>query len=120
MKPTRQTQPQLVPGKSVTRLHLCANPRLDAANADIHVAHYPDGDLAEPAQWYEIYERPDAHVIELLRKILKIDREDWKIVEHILGSFRWAMFEHPVPHKRSSIRVDIAAMQAGEWSTTYF
>ena len=87
---------------------------------EFHVAHHQDGDLTEDADWYGIYEHPTEWQYELARKALKIDEEDWKIVEHMLGSYRWVVYHHAkLPH-RAEIRVDVPAMKAGEWTTTYF
>ena len=78
------------------------------------------GDLTEAAQYYNIYEHPREEQLRLAREALQIDDEDWTILEHILGSFKWVIFHHPIPDRRSEIRVDVAAMKAGEWTTTYF
>lgn len=108
----------IVPGVSVTRFHTeMENPMLPDASTELHIAHHADGDIKEPAQWYNFYEHPTDHQIELARKELQINREDWKILEHMLGSFRWVIYRHSDP---SEIKVDVAAMKDGEWATTYF
>jgi hypothetical protein len=109
---------EIIPGVSVTRLHTeMENPMLPDNSTELHVAHHADGDIKEPAQWYNFYEHPSEHQIELVRKTLKINREDWKILEHMLGSFRWVIYRHSDP---SEIKVDVAAMKDGEWTTAYF
>lgn len=108
----------IVPGVSQTRFHIdMANAMLPDQTTELHIAHHADGDLTEPAQWYNIYEHPTEFQLELARKALCLNKEDWKILEHILGSFRWALVKHTDP---TEIRVDEAAMRSGEWTTAYF
>ena len=109
---------EIIPGVSRTRFHVdMENPMLPDSSTELHVAHHADGDLTKDAQWYNIYEHPTEHQLELARKQLKINREDWKILEHMLGSFRWVIYRHSDP---SEIRVDEAAARGGEWTTAYF
>lgn len=116
---TRLVDVEIIPGVSLTRFHLeVDNPMLPDNTTEIHIAHHADGDLNEPAQWYNLYEHPNDFQLELAQKALKINEEDWKILEHILGSFRWAIYKHSDP---SEIRVDEAAMRGShEWTTAYF
>ncbi len=121
MQTKRLIDPDIIPGESITRLHLeIENSMLPDASTELHIAHHPHGDLNEPAQYYNIYEHPREEQLRLAREALQIDDEDWTILEHILGSFKWVIFHHPIPDRRSEIRVDVAAMKAGEWTTTYF
>ena len=121
MEPRRLIDADIILGESLTRFHLAVNnPMFPDNSTELHVAHHPDGDLKEPAQWYNIYEHPTQHQLKLIRKALNIEEDDWKIVEHMLGSFRWVIYQHPDPSKRAEIRVDVAGMKAGEWTTTYF
>ena len=121
MQPRRLIPAEIIEGKSITRFHLdVENSMLPDSSTELHVSHYPDGDLNADAQWYNIYPHPTEWDLDLLREALNIDEEDWKILEHVLGSYHWALFEHPKPPNRSKIRVDVSAMKAGEWTTTYF
>jgi hypothetical protein len=121
MSPRRSIPVDIIPGKSITRFHLAVeNSMLPDSSTELHISHYPDGDFNEPAQWYNIYEHPTEWDLNLAREALNIDEEDWMILEHMLGSFHWVMFTHPTPPQRSEIRVDVPAMKAGEWTTTYF
>jgi hypothetical protein len=121
MQPRRTIPVDIVPGESVSRFHLdMENSTLPTSNTELHVSHYPDGDVSADAQWYKILEHPTEWDVALLRETLNIDEEDWKILEHLLGSYCWVVYKHPVAPQRSEIRVDVPAMQAGEWSTTYF
>ena len=115
----RRTIPvEIIPGVSLTRLHLAVgDPMFPDDTTEVHVAHHSTGDLNEDAQWYNIYEHPDQNMLNILRESLHIDEEDWKIVEHMLGSFRWVLYRHSSP---SEIRVDEQAMRGQEWTTTYF
>lgn len=111
---------EIQPGKSQTRLHIAMdNPMLPDQTTELHIAHHADGDLKEPAQWYNIYEHPTVHQLELARQALGMNEEDWKILEHILGSFRWAIVKHTDP---TEIRVDEAAIRSDgdDWETAYF
>ena len=109
---------EIVAGVSITRFHTeMENPMLPDASTELHVAHHADGDLKTPAQWYQIYGHPTEFELELAREALHINEEDWAILEHILGSFRWATLKHSDP---TEIRVDEAAMRGDEWTTTYF
>jgi len=120
MQPRRSIQADVVPG-AVTRFHLdMESSMLPTNNTELHVSHYPDGDTTEHAQWYQIYEHPTEWDLTLIREALSIDEEDWKILEHLLGSYYWVVFKHPTPPQRSEIRVDVPAMKVGKWSTTYF
>lgn len=111
----------IIPGESITRFHMeVDSPMLPDSTTELHVAHHTHGDLNEPADWYNIFEHPTEWKLELARKFLNIDEEDWKILEHIIGSFRWAIFHHQDMPRRAEIRVDTPAMKAGEWTTTYF
>lgn len=114
----RLIHPDIIPGESVTRFYLCGD--FGDMDGDIHVSHYPDGDITQDAQWYSITERPTEFTLETLRKSLSIDKEDWRIIEHIMGSFRWVKFYHPVPPTRSRICMDEQAARTGEWATSYF
>jgi len=119
MEPKRITYPEILPGESITRFHLTeAMGAFDAQ--EIHIAHHPDGDLKEDAQWYDIYVNPTQYELDLLQRTLGIDFRDWSILMCMLGSFRWALYQHPLPSERSEIRLDDAALKAGEWTTTYF
>lgn len=120
MEKTRHIQPEFIPGESVTRMFLSSEGPFPGPDTEIHVSHYPDGNVEEPAQWYNVYVHPTEFDMTLMRETLQIDEEDWKIVEHLLGSFKWVRYDHAIPPARSSIAVDTAAMKAGEWSTTYF
>lgn len=121
MEPRRVIPAQVVPGESITRFHITMNnPMLPDDTTELHVAHHTHGDLSEPADWYNIYEHPTEWQLELARKALNIDEEDWKILEHMLGSFKWVLYQHAVPPQRAEIRVDVSAMKRGEWTTTYF
>jgi len=121
MEPRRLIDANIVPGESVTRFHLAVdNPMFPDSSTELHVAHHDDGDLKEPAQWYNIYEHPSEEHLRLVREALNIDEEDWKIVEHMLGSFRWVIYRHPKPPQRAEICVDVAGIKANEWTTTYF
>jgi hypothetical protein len=116
----RRTIPvEIIPGVSKTRFYLdLMDPlALGGTSFDIHVAHHANGDLNDHAQWYNIYERPDEHILKLLQEELHINNDDWKVVDHMLGSFRWVLFVHTDP---SEIKVDEEAMRKGEWTTTYF
>lgn len=118
MEPRRLIDIEIVPGVSLTRFHIdMENSMFPDRSTELHVAHHADGDLKEPAQWYNVYEHPTQELLELARNQLQINEEDWKIVEHMLGSFQWVVYKHSDP---SEIRVDVAAMKAGEWTTTYF
>lgn len=110
---------EIIPGVSKTRFYLdLVDPTgFPGGPFEIHVAHHADGDLKEHAQWYNIYESPDQHILEILRENLNINEDDWKIVEHLLGSFRWVLYTHTDP---SEIQVDEVAMRKGEWTTMYF
>ena len=120
-QPRRLIDPEIHLGKSITRFHLeMENSCLPDSSTELHIAHHPHGDLTEAAHYYNIYEHPREEQLRLAREALKIDEEDWSIVEHMLGSFKWVAYYHPRPGHRSEIRVDIAAMKAGEWTTTYF
>ena len=119
MELKRSIPVEIIPGVSKTRFYLDpvdAQGRLGGP-VDLHVAHHSDGDLKEHAQWYNIYESPTEPILEILRTSLNIDQDDWKIVEHMLGSFRWVVYTHSDP---SEIRVDEEAMRKGEWTTMYF
>ena len=121
MQTRRLISPEIIPGESLTRFHLdMENSMLPTSNTELHVSHYPDGDVSEDAQWYDIYKHPTEWVLTLVRETLNIDEEDWKILEHLLGSYYWVTYKHPIGPQRSEIRVDVPAMKAGEWSTTYF
>lgn len=120
MEKQRHIDPDIIPGQSVTRMHLAGGGAFPGPDTEIHVSHYPDGNIEKPAQWYNVYAHPTEFDLELMREALQIDEEDWKIVTHTLGSFGWVRYGHATPPARSSIMVDTAAMQAGEWSTTYF
>lgn len=121
MEPRRLIDAEIHPGESVTRFHLAVNdPMFPDSSTELHIAHHADGDFSEPAQYYNIFVHPTEWQLDLARRELNIDEEDWKILEHILGSFRWAVFYHPKPSERSRICVDVPAMRAGEWTTTYF
>jgi hypothetical protein len=121
MQRRRAIQADIVPGESITRFHLdMENSMLPTSNTELHISHYPDGDVTERAQWYKICEHPTEWDFALVREALNIDEEDWKILEHLLGSYYWVVYKHPVDSQRSEIRVDVPAMQSGEWSTTYF
>lgn len=120
MEKRRHIDPVFIPGQSVTRMHLESGGPFPGPDTEIHVSHYPDGDITEEAQWYGVYEHPTEFELELMRETLHIDEEDWKIVMHLLGSFKWAMVEHDIPPVRNRITVDESAMRAGEWTTTYF
>lgn len=119
--PRRIIKPEIIPGVSITRFHLAVeNSMRPDSSTEIHASHYPDGDLTERAQWYNFYEHPRDEQLELLRWGLEIDEEDWKILEHLLGSFFWAMYFHPKPPHRAKITIDEKAMKDNEWATTYF
>lgn len=118
MQKRRRIDPKIIPGKSVTRFHLVKESSL--SDFEIHVAHHDNGDLGAEAQWYEIYERPSADMITLIKERLEIPAGDWKILEQILGSFSWALYEHSHPQDTSRIMVDEVALRSGEWTTTYF
>ena len=120
MEKQRHIDPEFIPGQSVSRMYLEAGGPFPGPETEIHVSHYPDGDVSKPAQWYNVYPHPTEFELELMRETLHIDEEDWNIVMHLLGSFNWVMYEHPIPPIRSRITVDHIAMKAGEWSTTYF
>jgi len=118
MERRRLIPAKIVPGVSLTRFFLdLTNPMFPDSSTEIHVAHHDTGDLKEDAQWYNIYEHPDEHALALLREQLNINEDDWKILEHVLGSFRWAIYKHTDP---SEIRVDVDAMKTGTWTTSYF
>jgi hypothetical protein len=118
MQPRRLIDAKIVPGKSLTRFHLAVdNPAFPDNTTELHVAHHDTGDLKEDAQWYNLYEHPTEAQLKLVREALKINEEDWKILEHMLGSFRWVLYRHTSP---SEIRVDVDGMKKGEWTTTYF
>lgn len=121
--PTRRTAPVIVPGKTVTRFHLeyeGGGAYSSKAPFELHVANYPNGDLEERAQWYEILERPNEDRLNVLKRELRIDDIDWRILFHTLGSFKWGIFFHPKKDEKSQIKVDVDAMKKQEWSTTYF
>lgn len=121
MRSRRLIAAEIHPGESISRLHLeMENSTLPDSSTELHIAHHPHGDLKEPAQYYNIYEHPREEQLRLAREALNIDEEDWAIVEHMLGSFKWVADDHPRPGHRSEIRVDVAAIKAGEWTTTYF
>ena len=67
-----------------------------------------------------MYPHPREEQLTLLQEELSIDDDDWKLIEHTLGSFYWVIYEHTEPPARAPIRVDILAMKSGEWATTYF
>jgi len=118
MEPRRLIDAKIVPGKSLTRFHLeVDDPAFPDNSTELHVAHHDEGNLKDDAQWYNIYEHPTEAQLRLVRKALKINEEDWKILEHMLGSFRWVLYKHTDP---SEIRVDVNGMKADEWTTTYF
>jgi hypothetical protein len=118
MERKRLVDIKIIPGVSVTRFHLAMeNSMLPDQSVELHVAHHADGDINEPAQWYNFYEHPTIEQMELARTQLHINEEDWKILDHMLGSFRWVIYRHSDP---SEIRVDVRAMKDGEWTTTYF
>jgi hypothetical protein len=119
MSNQRILMPEIMPGKSITRFHLISEFR-HLNESEVHVSHYPDGDINMPAQWYGIYEVPDNHVLEMLRDILHISLTDWMIITNILGSFKWALYKFPIEGNRSEIYVDTIAMKNNEWATTYF
>jgi len=96
------------------------NSMLPDDTTELHVAHHTSGDLSEPADWYNIYEHPTEWQLELARIGLNIDKEDWTILEHMLGSFKWVLYKHTADPHRAEIRVDVSAMKRGEWTTTYF
>jgi hypothetical protein len=110
---------EIIPGVSQTRFYLdLLDPmRPDIGAVELHVAHHADGDLNEHAQWYNIYMQPTEPILQILRKELQISEDDWKVVDHMLGSFRWVIYKHTNP---SEIRIDEEAMKKGEWTTTYF
>ena len=116
----RRTIPvEIIPGVSQTRFFLdFLDPLYPGGGpAELHVAHHADGNLKEHAQWYNIYEKPSDAILEIVRNSLNINEDDWKILEHMLGSFRWVIYKHTDP---SEIRVDEEAMRKGEWTTMYF
>ena len=118
MRSTRLIDINIIEGVSLTRFHTdMENPMLPDESTELHIAHHADGDLKKAAQWYNIYEHPTEHQLMLAREQLGINQEDWKILEHMLGSFRWVIYRHSDP---SEIRVDVQAMKDGEWTTTYF
>lgn len=118
MQPRRLIKAKIIPGVSLTRFHMeLTDPMYPDNTTELHVAHHDTGDLKEDAQWYNIYEHPSEAQLRLVRKEFNINQEDWKILEHMLGSFRWVLYRHSDP---SEIRVDVAGMKAGEWTTTYF
>lgn len=118
MSPRRVIDAKIIPGVSLTRFHMeLTDPIYPDNTTELHVAHHDTGDLTEDAQWYNLYEHPTEAVLTLVRKALNINQEDWRILEHMLGSFRWVLYRHSDP---SEIRVDVAGMKAGEWTTTYF
>ena len=116
----RQIAPKMIPGKSITRLHLVTDNPRSPRDFEIHASRYPDGDILEPAQWYKIYPQPIDQELKLLREEIGVDEDDWKIISHLLGSFYWVMIEHAVPPERDRIVIDEKAMRGGEWSTVYF
>jgi hypothetical protein len=121
VQPRRLIGAQIIPGKSISRFHLAVeNSMLPDSATELHVSHYPDGNINAAAQWYNVYGHPTEFDFALLREALNIDEEDWRILDHILGSYRWAMYEHAEDPNRAKIRVDVLAMKAGEWTTTYF
>ena len=118
LKRRRLIDIEIIPNISRTRFHVeMENPMLPDESTELHVCHHADGDITQPAQWYNRYEHPTEHVLELARKQLHINREDWTILEHMLGSFRWVIYRHSDP---SEIKVDVVAMKNEEWATTYF
>jgi len=117
----RVIHPEIKLGRSITRFYLETEGQWGKVHSsEIHVSHYPDGNMEEPAQWYDIYNDASAKQLELLRRELNIDEDDWGILEHLLGSFKWALFFHARTSEKNQIRVDEQAMKTGEWSTTYF
>jgi hypothetical protein len=93
------------------------DPMYPDASTELHVAHHANGNVKDDAQWYNIYEHPTEAQLELARKALNIDEDDWKVVEHLLGSFRHVIYKHTSP---SEIRVDEEIIRGGEWTTQYF
>ena len=117
----RVINPEIKPGYSITRFHLETEGswgRVDSS--EVHASHYPEGDLSKPAQWYDIFQDASEAQLGILRTTLNIDKEDWGILEHLLGSFKWALFFHALPDRKNQIRLDEDAMRSGEWSTVYF
>lgn len=110
---------EIIPGVSKTRFYmdLLDVKEFGSSAVELHVAHHANGNLKDHAQWYNIYELPTEPILQILRKELKINQDDWKVVDHMLGSFRWVVYRHTDP---SEITVDEEAMRSGEWATTYF
>ena len=118
MEPRRLIDVQIIPGVSVTRFALdMTDPMYPDNSVELHVAHHADGDLKNDAQWYNIYEHPSEAQLQLVRRTLKIDEDDWKVVDHLLGSFRFVIYKHSSP---SEIRIDEEIIRGGEWTTSYF
>lgn len=119
MEPRRLIPVEIIPDVSLTRFYLETgdNIKNPGGGAEIHIAHHANGDLNDHAQWYNFYVNPDEHILAVMRTQLNINEDDWKIVEHMLGSFHWVLYKHSTP---SEIRLDEKAMKEQEWKTTYF
>lgn len=116
----RRIKPQIIPGKSITRIYQESPLTFQDGNVEIHVSHYPEGDLSSPPQWYDILEVVTPKTLDSLRVNLSLDKEDWNILEHLLGSFSWVMIRHHTPLTRNELMIDEEAMRSQEWSRMYF
>lgn len=121
-KPTRTIDPIIIPDRSITRFHLLLENSMlpHMGRFELHMSHYPDGNITEPAQWYDFYISPQEWDQERIRELLNIPFQDWRVIDQLLGSFYWAAYWHTTPGGNAEIRLDYGAMKSGEWSTMYF
>ena len=113
--------PKLDPG-SVTQLYLHKVGEGLDFSSELHVAHYPDGDVANEPQYYGIVKPINDDLLRIMYDRLDLPIKDRKVVEQLLGSFRWVRYIHTsTKHTRGGqIFTDYPAMATGYWTISYW
>lgn len=115
----KEVEPEVINGSSITRLFLAYQNR-DLFN-ELHISHYPTGDLKKPAQTYFIRRSPsDSEYLRLFERFA-IPVMDHGVIMTLLGNFKWVRYDHTAnkQERGGKIYVDTPGMHEG-WSTEYF
>lgn len=115
-------KPEIRKGQSVTQIHLL---RLGIGfdfTSEIHIAHYPDGDIKKEPQYYNIVKEITDPLLKIQYDTMHFPKGDRKVIEQLLGNFYWVRYYHTKNRdtRGGKIYVDTEAMFAGEWTVSYF
>lgn len=115
-------KPDIRKGCSITQIHLCRLGEGMDFTSEIHIAHYPEGDIKKEPQYYNIIKPLTAPMIKLGFDALEFPEGDRCVIEQLLGNFYWVRYYHTKDRdtRGGKIYLDTEAMAAGEWVMSYF